>query len=214
MGLPDIVIVGAGGFGREVLDVLRAADPHGDQWQFLGFVADDTPDPHVLQRIEAAWLGPIDAFLSTGYAGSFVVGIGSPKTRRVIAERFEQAGASPATLIHPAATFGADVVVGEGSVICSHVSITTNIRIGRHVHINLNSTVGHDSSIADFVTINPLTAVSGDVILETEVMLGTNSAILQGLSIGTGAVVGGGAVATKNVAAGTTVVGVPARPLA
>jgi len=111
------------------------------------------------------------------------------------------------------ATIGADVELGAGSVICSNVSLTTNIRLGRHVHVNLNSTIGHDSRIADFVTINPLVAVSGDVCLDEDVTMGTHSSILQGLHVGTRSFVGAGAVVTKDVAPGTTVVGVPAKPL-
>ena len=212
MTATPIVIVGAGGFGREVLDVLRAADPGEGIWKFAGFVADDEPDPRILQRIGAVWLGMVEAYLADPMAIDFVVGVGDPQTRRMLTQRLVAAGLHPATLIHPSATIGADVEIGEGSVICSHVSITTNVRLGAHVHLNLNSTVGHDTRIGDYVTINPLTAVSGDVTIEDEVMLGTNSAVLQGLTVEAGAIVGAGAVVVKRVAANTTVVGVPAMP--
>lgn len=208
-----IIIVGAGGFGREVLDVIRATDPDGSQWSFLGFVADTEPESQVLERIEANWIGTVDNYLSKPVSGHFVIGIGDPKTRRQLAKLFTDAGMRPAKLIHPNASIGADVEIEEGSVICSHVSITTNVRIGKHVHLNLNSTVGHDTEIGHFVTINPLSAVSGDVKIEDEVTLGTNCAVIQGLTIKTGATVGAGAVVVKAVDAHSTVVGVPAKPV-
>jgi len=208
-----IVIVGAGGFGREVLDVIRAIDPAGNHWSFVGFVADTEPESQVLERIEANWIGTVSNFLSNPMLGYFVIGIGDPKTRKQLAKLFTDVGMRPAKLIHPSSTIGADVEIGEGSVICSHVSITTNVRIGKHVHLNLNSTVGHDTEIGHFVTINPLSAVSGDVKIEDEVTLGTNCAVIQGLTIETGATVGAGAVVVKKVDAHSTVVGVPAKPV-
>lgn len=208
----ELVIVGAGGFGREVLDVLRAIDPSEQRWRFKGFVDDCEPDPGRLRRIDAEWVGTVDQFMARPKASYFVIGIGHPTTRRRVAERIGQQIAEPATLVHPSATIGADVEVGAGTVICSHVSITTNVRLGSHVHLNLNCTIGHDVTVGNYVTINPLVAVSGDVVIRSDVMLGTTSAILQGLEVGQGAVVGAGAVVVKNVPPQTTVVGLPAKP--
>ena len=89
--------------------------------------------------------------------------------------------------------------------------MTTNVTLGRHVHINLNSTVGHDCVLADYVTVNPLVAVSGSVTVGADSMLGTHSSVLQGLTIGAAAVVGAGACVVQDVAPSTTVKGVPAR---
>jgi len=213
MGSREIVIVGAGGFGREVLDVLRAQNWNHETLKFAGFVSDEKPDPALLVRIEANWLGSVDDFLSNDAHTSFALGIGNPFTRMQLAERFETEGHEPVTLIHPSATFGADVTLGSGVVVTSHVSITTNVKIGDHSHINLNVTIGHDCQISRFVTINPSCSVSGNVTLQERVTLGTNCAILQGLMVGEGAVVGAGAVVISDVAANTTVAGVPAHQI-
>lgn len=208
-----VAIIGAGGFGREALDVLRAMDPSEEHWQFSGFVAKDEPDPAILHRIDAHWLGSDAAFLADPQASHFVLAISGPKLRQRVAERYEASGLSPLTLLHPTATIGRDVEFGDGAVVCAHVSITTNVRIGRHAHIDRVVTVGHDCRLGDFVTLHPAAVLSGAVIVGAGARFGTNSCVLPGLSIGRDATVGAGAVVTADVADGLTVVGVPARAL-
>jgi sugar O-acyltransferase (sialic acid O-acetyltransferase NeuD family) len=209
----NVVIVGAGGHGREVLDILRAQSQYDSGLAFKGFVADEQPAIDLLGRLNATWLGAIDDYLSRSLAGSFVIGVGDSKKRAHIANKFEAKGHEPVTLIHPTATLGEDVHLDPGVVIASHVSITTNVRIGQHTHINLNATVSHDCRISGYVTISPHCSVSGNVILKEQVSLGTNSTILQGLTVGKGSVVGAGAVVISDVAPYITVAGIPARPL-
>lgn len=218
-----IVVVGAGGFGREVIDVIEAmnaatvdAGLGSAPWQLVGVVDDSITEENRGRLAERSipHLGSVDDFLAAGDRDvAYVVGIGSPLTRRRVAERFDAAGHSGATLVHPSVTMGALVSIGAGSVLCAGVRITTNIEIGRHVHINLNATVGHDTTIDDFVSLNPLASISGDCVLESDVLVGVAGVVLNGLRVGRGATVGGAACAVRDVEAGTTVVGVPARAL-
>ena len=111
-----------------------------------------------------------------------------------------------------------EVHFGEGAILCPFVTLTSNIRIGRHFHANLYSYVEHDCTIGDFVTFAPGVKCNGNVVIEDHAYIGTGAIIKQGLPdkplvIGKRAVVGMGAVVTKDVPAGTTVVGNPARPL-
>lgn len=109
-----------------------------------------------------------------------------------------------------------DVTIGPGAVLCPFVTLTSNIRIGKHFHANLYSYVEHDSVIGDFVTFAPGVHCNGNLVIEDHAYIGAGALLKQGkpgkpLTIGRGAVVGMGAVVTKNVAPGTTVVGNPAR---
>ncbi len=111
-----------------------------------------------------------------------------------------------------------DVEIGEGAILCPHVTLTSNIRIGKHFHANLYSYVEHDCIIGDFVTFAPGVKCNGNIVIEDHAYIGSGAIIKQGkpgepLVIGNGAVVGMGAVVTKSVPAGITVVGNPARIL-
>ena len=213
-----IVVVGAGGFGREVIDVIEAMNADGStpQWEVKGVIDDSLSDVNRsrLDDRSIQYLGTSEEFLGSG-AGSvaYAVGIGAPHVRRTVAENFDAAGHVGATLVHPSVTMGAPVTIGPGSVLCAGVRITTNISIGRHVHLNLNATVGHDTTIGDYVSINPLASISGDCVIESGVLVGVSGIVLNGLRVGQGATVGGAACAVRDVLPETTVVGVPAKPL-
>jgi sugar O-acyltransferase (sialic acid O-acetyltransferase NeuD family) len=208
-----LVIIGCGGFGREVHDIVDAINGVKPTWNLLGYL-DDQPDPANVSLVEdrsSEVLGSTDWMMTAGQEVQFVIGIGTGKVRRAIDERLSSAGFRAATLVHPAATIGHGVRIGQGSVICAGARATTNIRLGRHVHLNLNTTVGHDCNLEDYVTINPLVAISGWVHIGSETMMGTHSAVLQNLSIGSRSAVGAGACVVKDVPDDVVVKGVPAR---
>lgn len=210
-----LVVIGGGGFGREVLDVVEAVNNyHGSSvLDVVGVLDDGAPDHALLKPYGVSHLGPVSILGELDEDVGYVIGIGKPAVRRMLDELGLQLRRSSPVLVHPTAVVGQrGVNLGPGTIICSHVSITNHISLGRHVHVNINSTIGHDAVLEDYVTLSPLVAISGNVRAESGAFFGTGSKVNPGLNIGSGAVVGTGAAVIKDVAQDQTVVGVPARP--
>ena len=173
---------------------------------------DGTPDLERLRRLNAPFLGGTDALPKYEGAG-FVVGIGSPAARLSLATKARRAGLHEVVVVHRHATIGEDVELGRGTVVCAGARLTTNVRTGLHVHVNINATVAHDVTLADYVTLNPQAALSGEVSVKEAATVGSAAVVRQGLSIGERATVGAGAAVLRDIPSGETWVGVPARVL-
>jgi len=147
-----------------------------------------------------------------------VFAVANGMVRKRLAERCAADGVRQWTVSAPNVMVMDDVEIGDGAILCPFVTLTSNIRIGRHFHANLYSYVEHDCEIGDYVTFAPGAQCNGNVVIEDHAYIGAGAIIKQGvpgqpLVIGEAAVVGMGAVVTKSVPPRTTVVGNPARPL-
>lgn len=210
--LTRLVIAGAGGFAREALDIVEAMNAVERRWEFLGFLDDNkSEDPLITQR-GTQILGSTDLLAELDC--EYVIAIAHPAHRERIDGLATGAGRRAATLIHPTATLGSVNAIAPGFIAAAGSRVTTNVTIGRHVHMNPAATVGHDAILGAYVTLYPGARISGNVTLEDAVTVGSGACVIQGLTVGRGTFIGAGAVATKAVPAGLVVVGIPAMPLA
>lgn len=207
-----VLIVGAGGFGREMYHWLLQHPDHGRSWKVGGYLDDNAG---VLDAF--AW--PVGVVGAVGvYEPSaddlLVCAIGQPKIKRRVCEALRARGARFLTVVHPSVVLGGAVELGEGVVLCPGVILTSCIRVGELAMINCHASVGHDAEVGAYASISGHCDITGYCRVGREVFMGSHAVLIPKVSVGDGAVVGAGAVVIRSVAPGTTVVGNPARPLA
>ncbi len=208
--MKDIVIIGAGGFGREVAWLIEDINKVSNEWNIVGFVDDN----------ESIQGQEINGYKVVGNVEwlkhqqlNVVNAIGDPIIKKKVLKRLEDSKNTYPVLIHPSVITSDRVKIGDGSIICAGNIITVNIEIGRHVIVNLDCTIGHDVILGNYTTVLPSVNISGLVKTEECVNIGTGTALIQGVSIGENTVIGAGAVVVKDLPANCTAVGAPAKPI-
>jgi sugar O-acyltransferase (sialic acid O-acetyltransferase NeuD family) len=194
-------IIGYGGFGREIYHSLDLMERIG-----LKFFVDD-----VWYNEENPDCLPISKFDPKEY--EVIVAIGNPKDRENVINRLPK-NTKFFTHIHPSVQIlGDDVEVGEGSVICAGSILTTNIKIGKHAHLNLMTTIGHDTTIGDFFTTAPGAKISGNCVISNKVYVGTNASIREKIKVCDDVTIGLNAGVVKHITEPGTYVGVPSKKI-
>ena len=205
-GVAPLYIVGAGGMGREALELCRALGH-----EVAGFVVEDRliAARDVAGRPVLAW-----SAVAPGARGArFVAAIGAVERRDIIAQ-IEHAGGTFETLVHPSVALAPSVTLGEGCIVMPGAVLTVDIAVGAHTIVNVGCTISHDARLGRLVTLSPGVHVAGRVTLEDEVFAGIGAAFADRVRVGRGAVIGAGAVVIGDIPAGVVAVGVPARPVA
>jgi sugar O-acyltransferase (sialic acid O-acetyltransferase NeuD family) len=208
--LTPLGIVGAGGFGREVAwlaDDINQDNPTFDVVGFIDDTATSTPEGFPV-------LGNLDDWIASGRTDVHLVcALGDSVTRWKVASRLASAGFRFATLVHPSVKRSRYVRIGPGGMICADNILTTNIEIGAHALLNLDCTVGHDSRLADYVSMMPGVHLSGDVTTDIGAYFGTGAVVINGVRVGAWSVIGAGAVVSSDVPRGVIAVGIPAKAI-
>lgn len=213
--MKQVGVFGASGCGRGVMPLARAQWAASGEAHELVFV-DDNP---IAQIVNGHPVLRYDEWLALPASSRYInLAVADGIVREKLAQRCLADGVAFFEVRAGNVVQMDDVSLGEGAVLCPFVTLTSNIRIGKHFHANLYSYVEHDCTIGDYVTFAPGAKCNGNVVIEDHAYIGSGAVLKQGkpgdpLIIGRGAVVGMGAVVTKSVPPGATVVGNPARPL-
>lgn len=211
--MKKIVVIGAGGFGREVKMLIDQINNVKNQYEFIGYYDDNVKIGTLINGFKV--LGNVNDLSKVNTHLEVVISIADPKIKSKLYSILKSnENINFPTLIHPNVIIGNDdVEIGMGCIICASNIITVNISIGNFVILNLGCTVGHDTKIGDYCSFMPSVNISGEVIIENCVYVGTGAKIINLLQIGNSTVVGAGAVVSKSLPEKCTAVGIPAKPI-
>ncbi|MFM7242915.1 MAG: hexapeptide transferase, partial [Planctomycetaceae bacterium] len=199
-----ILIVGAGGFGREVLAWARDAWPEAAT-NVAGFLAEERGECSSLPIMASP------ASYSPELGDALVLAIGIPDVRRRVAESLLARGGRFLTLIHPTAIVAASASIGSGSILCPYSIASDATTLGRFTILNYHASLGHDASTGDFSVLSPYATLGGGARIGDDVFLGLHASVAPGKSVGASGKVSANSACLADVPPGSLVFGVPGR---
>lgn len=208
--MTDLYVVGAGGFGRMVAQIVQDMNEDRQQFTLAGFI-DDAPTPENEQAANELGI-PIIGGIETlrDRTGEFALAVGSGAARRALAERVRPTGLSPATLVHPTAQVGATSELGPGAILSLGAMVTSRARTGQFCLHNIYSLTNHDCRLADYVTLSPYATALGGAVCGEASWLSTRSTLNVLTTLGAGSVLAAHAFALHDVPPGVVAKGIPA----
>lgn len=207
--LPKLVIIGAGGFGREMVAWAEQSIQVGRDWELKGLI-DDNLEAFATKPSPGKLLGRIEDYQPSSDE-VFICAIGVPAIKRKCSELIASRGGRFTQLIHRTVVLGHEVDLAEGVVLCPFVVVSANNRLGRGVGVNLHASIDHDANVGDWSQINCHADLTASVEVGREVFMGSRVSVIPEVKIGDKAYVGAGSVVLRDVPAGWKVVGSPAR---
>ena len=198
---PQVIIIGAGGHGRVIADIVEKCGH-----MVLGFLDDNTlasPHPHKL-------LGTIQDVKNYKQQASFILGIGHNPTRKKLAEALEALNVSWYTAVHPNAVIANTATIGEGTVVMAQAVINPGSKVSKHCIINTAAVVEHDNTICNYVHISPNAATGGNVTVGVLTHVGIGATIKNNINIASETIIGAGAVVVKDIIVPGVYIGIPA----
>lgn len=202
-----LAIYGAGGLGREVLELAQEINAAESRWEAICLI-DDTPTVRQLKGHSVVTLDEL-----TPAQHEIVIAVGEPSLRHKLALKARQAGFSLATLVHPLARVSATSPPGEGCVICYGVFISCDTVMGSNVHLQPNASLGHDCHIGQDSIISSYANLAGHCTVGERVFIGMNAVIRETTTLGDDAIISMGAAVFNDVAPAMIVMGNPARAI-
>lgn len=211
--MKDLLIIGAGNFGREVAQLVRDINRDKARWNLLGYI-DETSEKHNTVINNTPVLGgPEWLEKNNGSKIDAVFAIGNPKDKYMLIRKLKNFNLDFPNLIHPNVLRNDYINMGYGNIICSGCFLSVNISIGSHVSINPGCGIGHDTVISDYSTLYWNVTLSGNVRIGEGCEIGSKAAVIPTKSVGGWSVIGAGAVVTADLPGNCTAVGVPAKPI-
>lgn len=209
--MQDLIIVGASGFGRELLAIVEEINRIELTWNVLGFIDDNL---HALDDFETGYrvLGTIIDWKPIG-SELYGLAIASPKTKEKVVTILKERGASFATLLAPSVNIGSRSKLGEGVVSFGETGISVDVTVGNFVFFNALCGIGHDAVIGDYCTFGPKVCISGATKMGKCVNVGALASTFPGIEVGDYATIGMNSAVVRKVKANTTVMGVPAKAI-
>ncbi len=202
-----LAIYGAGGLGREVLELARQINRAHPRWEGFCFI----DDLHANRELKGSPVVALSTLNPNEY--EVVIAVGEPALRRTLADKARDAGFALPVLMHPGAQVSADAMVQSGCVICSGVFISCDTVIGRNVHLQPNASLGHDCQIGDDCVISSYANLAGHCRVGNGTFIGMNAVIRESTNVGAEAIISMGAAVFNDIAAGVIAMGNPARAI-
>jgi len=210
--MKDLIIVGAGGFGREVAWLIENINEKENQYNIMGYV-DDNKD--IIGKTINGYkvIGDSDYLIEISKKNEIygVISVQNARVKKIFEKKLIDIHWE--TLIHPSVIMAATVEIGMGSIITAGNIITTNVFIGKHCLLNLSCTVGHDCILEDYVSVMPGCNLSGFTKLKEGCWIGTGVKVIPSKEIGRNSIIGAGSIVIKNIPDNCTAVGNPAKPI-